>query len=241
MYKFSIFLITILFFSCSTTENKSVAKATTNAPTTTVANNATENSKKAAQNVINNPAVQKAKAQALARQMKRDSIVKPTRQRYATNAARQKADMVQTFPFDIDMKDATGKVHKSNDILKKNGKPTVVLFWLTTCYPCKIEMKAIEKEYANWQKEADFNLVAISTDFSKNYPAFVDMVNTKNWPWEAYNDVNREFRNVMPGALNGLPQTFVFDKNGEIAYHKRKYRSGDEHKLFAKVKELAAM
>jgi len=46
---------------------------------------------------------------------------------------------------------------------------------------------------------------------------------------------------VMPGALNGLPQTFIFDKNGEIAYHKRKYRGGDEKKLFAKVKELAAM
>ena len=231
MYKFFILVLTITFFSCNSTDNTAVAKATSN-----VTN---EKAKPVVQNAKVNTNIQQAQARAA--KMRRDSIVKPTRQRYSTSGARQKADMVQTFPFDIDMKDANGKVHKSNDILKKNGKPTIVLFWLTTCYPCKIEMAAIQKEYEGWKKEADFNLVAISTDFSKNYPAFVDMVNTKNWPWEAYNDVNREFRNVMPGALNGLPQTFVFDKNGEIAYHKRKYRSGDEKKLFAKVKELAAM
>ena len=65
------------------------------------------------------------------------------------------------------------------------------------------------------------------------------MVNENDWPWQAANDVNREFRQIMPGKLNGLPQTFVLDKNGQIAYHKRKYRSGDEDVLFAKVKELA--
>ena len=52
------------------------------------------------------------------------------------------------------------------------------------------------------------------------------------------NDMNREFRRIMPGELNGLPQTFIIDKNGEIAYHKRKYRAGDEDALFAKIKEL---
>ena len=44
----------------------------------------------------------------------------------------------------------------------------------------------------------------------------------------------------MPGQLNGLPQTFILDKEGNIALHKRKYRSGDEDKLYEKVKELAA-
>ena len=100
-------------------------------------------------------------------------------------------------------------------------------------------MAAIEKEFAGWKEQADFNLFAISTDFQKNFPRFEKMVQENNWPWPAYNDVNREFRKVLPGGLNGLPQTFVFDSEGNIAYHKRKYSSGDEHKLFEKVKELA--
>jgi len=128
----------------------------------------------------------------------------------------------------------------TEDVLKKNGKPTVLLFWLTTCAPCAMEMKAINEKYEDWKKETDFNLVAISTDFSKNYPNFVKRVNTKKWPWETYNDVHREFRKVMPGGLNGLPQTFLLDKEGNIVFHKRKYRSGDEDKLYEQVKAIAA-
>ena len=41
----------------------------------------------------------------------------------------------------------------------------------------------------------------------------------------------------MPGRLNGLPQVFLLDKNGEIVYHKRKYLPGDEDKLFEAIKE----
>lgn len=154
--------------------------------------------------------------------------------------SRSKGTIDANFPFDITLQDAEGQLHNSSSILKKNGKPTVVLFWLTTCYPCRIEMKAIQSEIDQWKTETDFNIVAISTDFEKNYGSFVKMVNKNNWSFDAYIDVNREFRKVMPGGLNGLPQSFIFDKDGNIAYHKRKYSTGDEHKLYAKVKELAA-
>ena len=128
----------------------------------------------------------------------------------------------------------------SENILAENGKPTVLLFWLTTCYPCRMELSAIKKVYPQWKKEADFNFVVISTDFQKNYVNFVTRVEKEEWEWDTFHDTHREFRKVMPGALNGLPQTFVFDKNGEIAYHKRKYSTGDEHKLFDVVKGLAS-
>ncbi len=157
-----------------------------------------------------------------------------------TDPARPKSSINTAFPFDIALKSPDGKPHVSSDILKANGKPTVVLFWLTTCYPCRIEMKAIQKNIDQWKKETDFNIVAISTDFEKNFDNFVKMVDDSNWSFDAYWDQNREFRKVMPGQLNGLPQSFIFDKDGNIAYHKRKYSTGDEHKLYAKVKELAA-
>jgi len=155
------------------------------------------------------------------------------------STSRHKSQMVQDYPFDIDLKTAEGKIVNSADVLKNNGKPTIVLFWLTTCIPCRFELEAIKKVYADYAKDGDFNMVAISTDFQKNYERFVERVNESGWEFEAYNDVNREFRNVIPGELNGLPQTFIFDTDGKIVYHKRKYRSGDEITLFEKVKAIA--
>jgi hypothetical protein len=42
----------------------------------------------------------------------------------------------------------------------------------------------------------------------------------------------------MPGELNGLPQVFIFDKNGKLAYRHKGFRPGDEVELFEKIKEL---
>lgn len=144
------------------------------------------------------------------------STTPATQSRVMRSTARPQAEIESAFPYDIDLKKSDGSIVNSADILKKDGRPTIVLFWLTTCYPCRMEMKAIKEKYAQWVDETDFRMVAISTDFSKNYDNFVKMVDENGWEWETYNDVNREFRSVMPGGLNGLPQTFVIDKDGEI-------------------------
>lgn len=162
----------------------------------------------------------------------------PQRRPVRRSTARPKDQMVQEFPYDIDLKTAEGKVLKSNDVFNSD-KPTVLMFWLTTCMPCRYEMKAIKEKFPQWKEEADFNMYAISTDFERNYEAFVKMTTENAWEWETYNDVNREFRNVMPGELNGLPQTFVLDKDGKIVYHKRKWKPGDEDVMFDKVKSLS--
>ena len=178
--------------------------------------------------------------------IKRDTTPtpKPTvanrkRSNVIVDTSRPKNEIATKFPFDIAMTTGDQSEVNSETIFKPNGKPTVLLFWLTTCYPCRIEMTAIKKVYPQWQKEADFNLYAVSTDFQKNYTNFLTYVKKADWPWEAVHDTNREFRKVLPGALNGLPQTFIFDKNGEIVYHKRKYSTGDEHRLFEVVKKYA--
>ena len=187
---------------------------------------------------VETPAQQASKSAIKQPQLTLEQKKKRARNNYIIENTRQAKDIDATYPYDIDFKLADGKIIKSSEVLKKNGKPTVLMFWLTTCVPCRYEMKAIKEKYEGWQAEEDFNLYAISTDFAKNYESFVKMVDENDWPWQSVNDMNREFRRVMPGELNGLPQTFIIDKNGEIAYHKRKYRSGDEDALFAKIKEL---
>jgi len=218
-----IYLILLLFFVSCQSEQTATAEVVTQNQTTV--------SKTKAIPVVARPAQQQV----------RDTSVQPRKSRgqYTVSKSRQKNEIAATYPYDIDLKAANEKTLTSDQVLDKNDKPTVLLFWLTTCFPCSMEMKAIKEKYADWQKEADFNFYAISTDFEKNFPKFIQKVEENQWPWKTYNDVNREFRQVLPGGLNGLPQTFILDKNGEIAYHKRKYRPGDEDVLFAKVKELA--
>lgn len=157
---------------------------------------------------------------------------------YYIDPARPANQIQSTFPYDIPLRNVQGDTLNSAKVFEKNGKPTVLMFWLTTCGPCRMELNAIKDKYDNWKEQADFNFYAISTDFPKNYPQFVSRVDEGNWHFPAYHDLNREFRMVMPGELNGLPQVFVMDKNGNIAYHTRKYIPGDEDALFAEIKKL---
>ena len=139
------------------------------------------------------------------------------------------------FPFDVALRrpDSTDLV--SSQIMKK-GRVTVISFWLTTCYPCMIEFQEYAKNWETWKKEADFDFVAISTDFPKNWPAFV--AKKSAWPWPIVLDFNREFGSFLPGRLNGLPQVFLYDQKGELVYHHRKFSMGDEKLLFEEIKKL---
>jgi thiol-disulfide isomerase/thioredoxin len=159
-------------------------------------------------------------------------------QGYYIETARASQFIQKTFPFDIDLRDTAGRIANSYKLLPTKGKPLVVLFWLTTCPPCRLELEAIQREYEIWQREIPFRLVAISTDFSDNYPKFRERVREGNWQFEAYHDLNREFMYVMQGGLNGLPQLFIFNEFGEVIYHKRRYNIGDEKELFEKLKSL---
>ncbi len=140
------------------------------------------------------------------------------------------------FPFNIKLKDKNQKEFLSKDILKKAGQPTVILFWLTTCGPCARELKALNLNLERWKKQMPFNLVAISEDYDTNFPAFVSRQTNEKWIFPTYWDYNRDFKSVMPGAINGMPQTFIYDKKGKLVYQKKGFIDGDENNFFEKLK-----
>ena len=157
-----------------------------------------------------------------------------------TNAPmRSESDVKKTFPFDIVLQDTLGKMYSSTDVLPTKKKPLVLFFWMTTCGPCRQELEAIKTVYADWKKETDFKMIAISLDFPDYYPKFLERVKKEGWQFEALFDVKREFPYVMPyGGLNGLPQVFVMNEKGETTYHHRRYVPGDEKELFDAIKKL---
>ncbi|MFN0213997.1 MAG: peroxiredoxin family protein [Saprospiraceae bacterium] len=163
-------------------------------------------------------------------------------QNYYNTAIQYKGDSI--FPFDIPLLDIDSvKASNSKTVMaipkkEKNRKPTVIAFWLTTCIPCHIELSTYSAQYTTWKKQANFDLYAISIDFPKNFRKIANIVREKQFPFPVYWDRDRLYSSVMPGELNGLPQVFIFDKNGKLAYRHKGFRPGDEEVLFAKILEL---
>ncbi len=157
---------------------------------------------------------------------------------YKVETARTTEQINAVFPYDIDLKTADGQVINSSKVFSKGEKPTVLVFWLTTCAPCRMELEALKKNYDSWKKETDFNLFAISTDFEHNFPNFVKRATESNWQFLALNDFHREFCKILPGSLNGLPQVFLLDKTGQITYQHRRYVPGDEATLLEEIKKI---
>lgn len=152
------------------------------------------------------------------------------------NKSRPTAEINPNFPYDIPLKTMAGDTVVSSEALDNEGRPIVLAFWLTTCLPCRIEMQNIAPFYEDWIKETGVRIAFISTDFEHNAQKIVKLITEKNYPFEVYHDMHREFRQMLPGGLNGLPQSFLISADGEILYHKRKYSSGDEFKLYDAMK-----
>lgn len=119
----------------------------------------------------------------------------------------------------------------------KTKRPTLLAFWLTTCPPCMVELDTYQKNYAEWQRQANFQLVAISVDFPQRFRQVGRIARQKGLTFPTYWDRERTFKTLLPGGLNGLPQVFLFDKNGRLVWQHKGFRPGDEKEVFAKIKE----
>lgn len=140
------------------------------------------------------------------------------------------------FPFSVTLTAPADSSQHSTNTLFSGEKPTVIAFWLTTCMPCMVELGAYAQNFAAWQQQTDFRLVAVSIDFPERFQKVRQVAAEKKWPFPVYWDRERAFKNILPGGLNGLPQVFVFDKKGKLVWQHRKYASGDEVALFEAVK-----
>ncbi len=150
---------------------------------------------------------------------------------YLISTARPLAEIDAVFPFDLALVASRGAADTlaltSAEVLSEHrGKrPVVLLFWMTTCGPCRTELADIEARIEGWKARYDFAFVPVSLDFPSRRAAF--HARSEAYPWTSYWDVHREFPSVMEGGLNGVPQVFVFDAEGRQVFHRRKYSAGD--------------
>lgn len=155
----------------------------------------------------------------------------------ASNVAPAPETLEKKFPYNVALKTLDDELVNSAKVLSsKKKRPVLLSFWLTTCAPCRRELAIYNTQYADWKKELNFELYAISIDFEQNYPNVIKMAKEANWPFPVYYDFNRSFRDIMPGELNGLPQIFIISPDGEIFYHKKGFTPGDEAGIFKSLR-----
>lgn len=121
--------------------------------------------------------------------------------------------------------------------LVEYGKPAIVSFWSTSCKPCIRELEAIYDALPDWKEEADFNVVAVSTDDSRLLAKARSFAEGRGWgeDYILLFDKNQDFMRAM--NVSQVPHVFVLDAKGKIVYSHTSYLPGNEVELIEAVKK----
>ena len=117
------------------------------------------------------------------------------------------------------------------------AKPTIVSFWSTSCKPCIRELDAIYDALPDWKEEADFQVVAVSTDDSRLLAKAKSFAEGRGWGEDflLLFDKNQDFMRAM--NVSQVPHVFVLDSKGKIVYSHTSYLPGNEVELFQAIKK----
>jgi len=113
---------------------------------------------------------------------------------------------------------------------------TLISFWATWCAPCKRELDALAEVYPTWQKEYNFNVIAVTVDDARGFAKVPALVKSKGWEYTILSDGNQALQQSL--NFTSIPQTFLVDKEGNIVYSHTGYSPGDEFELEDLLKKL---
>lgn len=125
-------------------------------------------------------------------------------------------------------------VNVKTDFAEKD-KLYVFAFWATWCTPCLKELEAINEHYADWSKELNMELIAVSIDDSRTEKRVKPLLNGKKWPYAVLLDSNQNLKRAL--SIANVPYTIAV-KNGSIVYVHNGYNQGGEIELYNALKSL---
>ena len=138
----------------------------------------------------------------------------------------------------VTVENSKGEAVNTKTLLNE-GTPMIVSFWSTSCKPCIRELDAIYDALPDWLEEADFRVVAVSTDDSRLLAKAKSFAEGRGWG-EEYTlifDKNQDFMRAMNVSV--VPHVFVIDGNGKIVYSHTSYVPGNELELFEAIKKCS--
>ena len=144
--------------------------------------------------------------------------------------------MAQKSLPNVEVTDLEGNVVNIQSVLE-DKVPVVISFWYTTCEPCLQELGAINDVFPDWQDEAEFKFVAVSTDDSRSSSKVAPMVNGRGWDSFTFLlDVNGDLKRAM--NVQTQPTVILLDREGQIVYTHIGYTPGNEEELFEEILKL---
>ena len=138
----------------------------------------------------------------------------------------------------VTVENAKGETVNTKTLIK-DGKPMIVSFWSTSCKPCIRELDAVYDALPDWKEEADFNVVAVSTDDSRLLAKARSFAEGRGWgeDYILLFDKNQDFMRAM--NVSQVPHVFVLDGKGKIVYSHTSYLPGNEVELIEAVKKCS--
>ncbi|MGE5355336.1 MAG: TlpA family protein disulfide reductase [Deltaproteobacteria bacterium] len=128
------------------------------------------------------------------------------------------------FPS-AELKDLSGKIVKTDDIIGKN-KITVVSFWATWCVPCMRELEIYSEIYDEWKEKYDIQIIAVTIDNTRQLAKVKPLVAQKQWQFTVLSDVNQDLMKALNFTF--VPQTFILNNEGNIVFDHSGFKPGDE-------------
>lgn len=92
------------------------------------------------------------------------------------------------------------------------GKPTVINFWATWCYPCKSELPHFDSLYSEYGDEINFLMVNLTDGRRDTVESVKEFVEENGFAFPVYFDTGLEAANAY-GAYS-IPLTVFIDENG---------------------------
>ena len=108
------------------------------------------------------------------------------------------------------VENSKGEAFNTKTLLEE-GTPMIVSFWSTSCKPCIRELDAVYDALPDWLEEADFRVVAVSTDDSRLLAKAKSFAQGRGWgeDFTLLFDKNQDFMRAMNVSV--VPHVFVLD------------------------------
>lgn len=116
------------------------------------------------------------------------------------------------------------------------GNITILNFWATWCPPCKQEMPSIEKLHQSLEGY-NFRIAAVSV--GEKTATVADFIKRSNYTFPIFLDEKGVLGGIM--ATQGIPTTYILDKNGMIIAGTVGAREYDSPAFISLMKESAGM